>query len=224
MRTLGTRAVVRSGALCVVLATSFAALTAALPGRLRATAVDPGDPARLDALLVTGAVVALLVVTGGATLLALAALFHALGSARATRALVRCCPAPWRRPLLLACGLAVVATAPAYAAGDGSTSPLAGRPSLDRPVGSVPAVAADPPARPARADRSSPVRVRAGDSLWRIVVRRHPAAADAEVARLVTALYRVNRAVIGDDPDLIRPGQVLRPADVPTDTTRRSPS
>jgi Tfp pilus assembly protein FimV len=223
MQTLGTRAVARSGGLLAVLAACSAGLGRALPGSLRAIAVGAHDPARVDAVLVLGALVALLLVTGWATVLALTALLQALGSARAARTLERCCPAPWRRTLLAACGLAVVAAVPARAADHGGTpappaadrvsAPLAGLPSLDRPVGVVAA-----PARPGLV-----IRVRPGDSLWRIVAERHPAAPDRRVARLVDALYRANRAVIGSDPDLIRPGQLLRPADRPTQLTRRTP-
>lgn len=57
------------------------------------------------------------------------------------------------------------------------------------------------------------VEVRRGDSLWAISVRallasgRSPTV--AAVDRHWRRLYELNRAVIGDDPDLIRPGQVL---------------
>jgi hypothetical protein len=51
-----------------------------------------------------------------------------------------------------------------------------------------------------------------GDSLWRIVRRAlGPEASDAEVARAWPRWYAANRDVIGDDPALVLPGQVLRP-------------
>lgn len=57
-----------------------------------------------------------------------------------------------------------------------------------------------------------PVRVRAGDSLWLIAARRLGLSADpSEVAAAWPRWYRANRAVIGDDPDLIMPGQLLTP-------------
>jgi nucleoid-associated protein YgaU len=64
------------------------------------------------------------------------------------------------------------------------------------------------------------VVVHRGDTLWGIV-RRHlgPGASDAEVAAAWPAWHRANRAVIGADPDLILPGQVLRkpgPVDSPS--------
>jgi nucleoid-associated protein YgaU len=56
------------------------------------------------------------------------------------------------------------------------------------------------------------VTVRRGDSLWTIAERHLGAAAsDAEVARAWPRWYAANRTVIGDDPDLIRPGMQLVP-------------
>jgi nucleoid-associated protein YgaU len=58
-----------------------------------------------------------------------------------------------------------------------------------------------------------PVRVvvREGDSLWSIAARElGPAATNEAVAARWPDWYAVNRQVIGDDPDLIVPGQVLR--------------
>ena len=49
-----------------------------------------------------------------------------------------------------------------------------------------------------------------GDSLWSIVARRlGPEATDAEVAGEWPRWYAANRSVIGDDPDVLLPGQVL---------------
>lgn len=59
-------------------------------------------------------------------------------------------------------------------------------------------------------------RVRAGDTLWAIAATTtssndpsHPAVSGADLAEAVEELHRRNRRVIGDNPDLIRPGQVL---------------
>ena len=53
--------------------------------------------------------------------------------------------------------------------------------------------------------------MRRGDSLWAIVARHlGPRAGDAEVAETWPAWFAANRDVIGDDPDLLLPGQVLR--------------
>ena len=54
------------------------------------------------------------------------------------------------------------------------------------------------------------VVVHRGDSLWAIVARHlGPHASDAEVAQAWPRWYAANREVIGDDPDLVKPGQVL---------------
>ena len=56
------------------------------------------------------------------------------------------------------------------------------------------------------------VRVRAGDTLWAIAARSLPdGASDADVAAATTAWHRANVDVIGDDPDLIVPAQLLVP-------------
>lgn len=55
------------------------------------------------------------------------------------------------------------------------------------------------------------VTVRAGDSLWNLAAARlGPFASDVDIAREWPRLYQANRAVIGESPDLLRPGQVLR--------------
>lgn len=77
-------------------------------------------------------------------------------------------------------------------------------------------------ARPAAALVSSPARrhagsredivVRAGDSLWTLTARRLGAGASSvQVAAEWPRLYAANRAVIGSNPGLIRPGQRLVP-------------
>ncbi|MCV2394137.1 LysM peptidoglycan-binding domain-containing protein [Actinotalea sp. M2MS4P-6] len=54
------------------------------------------------------------------------------------------------------------------------------------------------------------VVVRHGDSLWALAAAHLPGApTDAEVARAWPAWYAANREVIGSDPDLLLPGQVL---------------
>jgi nucleoid-associated protein YgaU len=55
------------------------------------------------------------------------------------------------------------------------------------------------------------ITVRTGDCLWSIARElARSDATDAAIAQLVGRLYAANRQVIGDDPDLIRPGTVLR--------------
>lgn len=54
------------------------------------------------------------------------------------------------------------------------------------------------------------LEVHPGDTLWGIAARTLPAGASrAAVARRCAHLYRENRATIGPDPDVIRPGQRL---------------
>lgn len=67
------------------------------------------------------------------------------------------------------------------------------------------------PASPVAPDAEPTVRVRPGDSLWLIAARRlgHPAS-DAEIAHAWPRWYAANAEVIGADPSVIRPGQVLR--------------
>ena len=71
-----------------------------------------------------------------------------------------------------------------------------------------------PPLQPARGATTVPalrtVEVHAGDTLWS-VAQEHlgTGAGVADTAAAWPAWYDANRAVIGDDPDLIHPGQVL---------------
>ena len=73
-----------------------------------------------------------------------------------------------------------------------------------------------PPTGAARAG-SVHVVVR-GESLWAIASDAlAPGATDAEVAAAWPVIYAANRAVIGDDPNLILPGQSLV---IPDEATR----
>jgi nucleoid-associated protein YgaU len=109
-------------------------------------------------------------------------------------------------------------------------------PSLDRPAATVPAgwtpdrpvtvhrrpelsetavrlVATTP--RPERAVGDE-VTVRRGDTLWDIAARHlGPDASAAEIAAEWPRWHRANRAVIGGDPDLLRPGERLVPPSGP---------
>jgi nucleoid-associated protein YgaU len=78
--------------------------------------------------------------------------------------------------------------------------------------------AAPPPATAVQATDASIAAayvVAAGDSLWAIARRHLEAGVGApvtsgEVARFWPLIYRANEALIGGDPDLIFPGQVLQ--------------
>ncbi|MBT2536677.1 LysM peptidoglycan-binding domain-containing protein [Arthrobacter sp. ISL-69] len=71
------------------------------------------------------------------------------------------------------------------------------------------------PVRSARQQPASagPVTVVAGDSLWSIAARGlgGSPASDVDVALEWPRWYQANRAVVGDNPDVLLPGQVLRP-------------
>lgn len=59
---------------------------------------------------------------------------------------------------------------------------------------------------------SPEVAVRPGDSLWSIAARHlGPTASDAEIAEAWPSWYAANKQLIGDEPDLLQPGQLLQP-------------
>lgn len=61
-------------------------------------------------------------------------------------------------------------------------------------------------------DQEDVVAVRPGDSLWTLAARHlGPGATAAQVAEAWPRWWAANRDVVGDDPDLLRPGQLLRP-------------
>jgi nucleoid-associated protein YgaU len=81
-----------------------------------------------------------------------------------------------------------------------------------------PAVSADWPTGK-RAAEVPAVTVRPGDCLWDIAAHRLAHPTSARVAAAWPRWWLANRVLIGVDPDLVRPGQRLRP---PSST--RSPS
>lgn len=83
---------------------------------------------------------------------------------------------------------------------------------FDRPVG-VPTRHAPQPESPANPDAARPpVEVRLGDTLWDIAARHlGDDATAAQIAAEWPRWHAANRAVIGSDPGLIRPGQILTP-------------
>ncbi|WP_311212733.1 MULTISPECIES: hypothetical protein [unclassified Arthrobacter] len=101
--------------------------------------------------------------------------------------------------------------------------------SSQRSVAGSPAVAGDPrwkpktPAtdpgllsRPSSRQQISPdeagVVVKAGDSLWSLAASRlGPYATDVEVALMWPKWYAANLTIIGGDPSVLTPGQILRP-------------
>ncbi len=126
-----------------------------------------------------------------------------------------------RHLVLLACGVAVVAGTglPAAAAGGDGPELLVGLRLPERAV--APARHHDAPGHvtttSVTAAPTDDYVVRSGDSLWSIA-RAHPAGASTD--ERWRAIWRANRDVVGDDPDLIHPGQALRlPDTTPTPPT-----
>lgn len=67
------------------------------------------------------------------------------------------------------------------------------------------------PTRPTATPEAAEVVVRRGDTLWSIAARQlGPDASEAEVAAAWPRWFSANRHVVGSDPDLLLPGQVLR--------------
>jgi Tfp pilus assembly protein FimV len=92
---------------------------------------------------------------------------------------------------------------------------LTGLPLPDRAATSGPPAPRAPHIPPV-SDASETHVVSPGDTLWSIAGARLPATTtDAEVAEAVVRWHTTNRAVIGADPDLLRPGQVLTPPQEP---------
>ncbi len=121
-----------------------------------------------------------------------------------------------RRLVLLACGVAVVAGtgAPALAADGDGTTLLAGLPLPERAVAPAAEAARQPEgrpaARPALAAAEQTYVVRPGDSLWSIADSHPEPGTSGSVDERWHAIWQANRDVVGDDPDLILPGQALR--------------
>jgi len=162
-----------------------------------------------------------------------AALLERRGSRRAAAAAGRFSPAFMRRLALAAVGLQL-ATAPlAHAAPDpagpaaydavtppavtAAWVPTAGALDPDphwtpgpTPVDPQP-LTAGPLRPPGTAAGAAEVTVRAGDSLWSICTEQlGPLASDVDVALAWPRLYQANRELIGADPGVLLPGQVLK--------------
>ncbi|SKB04375.1 LysM peptidoglycan-binding domain-containing protein [Aeromicrobium choanae] len=140
--------------------------------------------------------------------LALWAMWWGLGLllALADRRLAARLAPPLLRALLVT-GVVVSVQSPARATPGGVES-LQGLALPDRPLTTAPAPATSAPEPPVHV-------VAPGDSLWSIVRGRSPGADDTSLGAAVDRWYRANRDVIGDDPDLIQPGQRLDPPGAP---------
>lgn len=133
-----------------------------------------------------------------------------------------------RRLVLAGCGVAVAAVsatpaaATALSPGPAGGDALAGLPLPDRTAGAVVRrVGSDALAAPA-APGSRTHRVRPGETLWSIAASLLPAGAGSgEVDATWRGVYRANRAAVGDDPDLLIVGTLLR---LPSSATADTPS
>lgn len=198
--------------LVVWLAVSGAAVLAAAstPGAWRAATTSAGPDAVSD-LLVAGCATALSLALARLWVVTTATVVGLL------RGRVTSGGGATRRLVLAACGVAVVAgtalpALPASATGGEGNELLAGLALPDRAVAPDghsprPAPRARTEAQPETGPDGTYV-VRHGDSLWAIA-RAHPDASGS-VERRWRAIWQANRDLVGDDPDLILPGQALR--------------
>jgi nucleoid-associated protein YgaU len=233
---MSIRRLVATAAAMAAIATALAALTpglAEMAGAL-ASPQHTADTRGPDALVLSTAGLSAWLVWAwgvlGLTLTAVSALPGLVGrTARlAARALL---PAGARRTAAVVLGLGIGVAAPLLATGlplgppsVAAAAPGAG-PVPDWPAIAEPATAQPATAQPLTADAvpdwpgSSPgpgehVVVR-GDCLWHIAVdrfleERGRAPTDGEAATAAHAWWTANADVIGPDPDLLLPGQVLR--------------
>jgi resuscitation-promoting factor RpfA len=108
-------------------------------------------------------------------------------------------------------------TAPSSAASTPTSAPTRGHqlPVNDRAAGTAATTTNSTSATSTSTTTSRPTGTRVvvvlpGDSLWRIAERQlGPSPAATEIATAWPRWYELNRAVIGADPSLLRPGQVL---------------
>jgi LysM domain len=207
------------GAATLVLVTGAAGLLLGQAGagearRLWAgrTRLDFDDLVLAAALVVLALVAAWLCL---ATLLTTATLVLRCSTRGTTALATWVTPALLRRLLTVACGAAVLtapATAPAVETTTGTSAAPPCRPLCGPPSGHLPA-----PLRPAPHPRPHPPQVapalvvRPGDSLWAIATEYLPGRpSDAHTATAWPLWFRLNRARLGPDPDLIHPGTRLR--------------
>lgn len=191
------------------LATGAAVLLAR--ATVRAASLSVTLDARVAAVALAVGAVAATVLALGTTLLVLGAASRAAGRRwRAVEAAgARLTPRLLRRALVvgLGAGLSGLA-APALA----DTPPTLGWQVTEGTTATTDAtvvpVADVHPAEPAATAHT--VVVRPGDCLWSIAAAHLPADADdAAIARAWPAWYAANAETIGDDPDLVLPGQRL---------------
>jgi hypothetical protein len=240
---MSTRRLVATTAAMALIAGALALLTPGISSMAATLAAPQRtvDTAGPDALVISAAGLLAWVVWAwgalGLTLTAASALPGMFGGAAGV-VLHVVLPAGARRSAALALGLglgvagpllgtaALMAPTPAAAADDWTPQPTAGvpdwpavptvLPTPDWPTTTGPQnPAPDWPAATATADTHVVVR---GDCLWhiasdRLLAQHGRMPTDGEVAAASQAWWQANAEVIGPDPDLLLPGQVLSPPD-----------
>jgi hypothetical protein len=234
--TLTTAAMALIGVLLAALTPEFSAMTSALAHAQRTCDTDGADALVMSA----GGLLAWGVWGWGAAGLGLTALSALPGVVGAAARLLLhvALPAGARRSAALVLGLGIGVAAPllgttavllptvASAAVPGGDHPPASAVVPDWPTaGPAAAPVPDWPrgsaaATPLAAASTGAHVVLRGDCLWDIAagwLHQHQSATptDGEVATAVHAWWTGNAAVIGPDPDLLLPGQVLIPPDPP---------
>jgi hypothetical protein len=195
-----------------VLLTQLLPEVMALGGSIRtgSLACEPFDEVLVQACEVA--------VCGCAAWLWLATVVVTTDVAHGRRRTVRGVPRAWRRLVLAACGVALAGglATPAHAGHGSGASRVEGLPLPDRATTTTHVSRVF-----ARASRPEVVVVRPGDTLWDLARAELPPGADgATIAARVREIHRANRAVIGADPDLIRPRQLLRMPPTTREETR----
>ncbi len=222
----------RAGAAAVLLA-GAALFLARLTAGAAHGAIAPHP--QLDQLVALGALAvgtaASAVLAVGTALLAIAAIGRTLGRTwiRVEQVASIVTPRVWRQVVAAGVGTTLMGAAPAVAADDPTalgwqvtnqpaqsvsiedtggpttTSAL----SVNTVTGSAPN-ALNPMPNGSHEPALGNVTVRPGDCLWSIAASHlHSTATDAEIAASWRAWYDANRDVVGADPDLILPGQLL---------------
>jgi nucleoid-associated protein YgaU len=101
-------------------------------------------------------------------------------------------------------------TTPTQSAAPTSTAPIAST-EPPAPASAAPTTTPTVPAAPADPSATAPAgtyTVKPGDSLWRIA-KAQGTGSNSAIAAKVSAIYTANRELIGPNPSVLRPGQVL---------------
>jgi nucleoid-associated protein YgaU len=232
---MSLRRLVLSVAGMAAIAALLSVLTPALPDMTAALAhaQRTADTAGADALVLAAAgLLAWAVWLWGAVGLGLTALAAAPGILGTTSTLLvrLVLPAAARRgaagllgltlgvaPLVGTASVLLPTAAAAATAVTATATPTAGPVVPDWPSSAAPLAVPDwPDSAPAAAAAKGAHVVLRGDCLWDIAAARlaHGRATtptDGEIARAVHAWWSANTSVIGPDPDLLLPGQILTP-------------